>query len=711
MDSLEALIKAKIPCPETGIKVCHTVCAICSPANNCGVNAYVKDGKMIKLEGMDEHPASKGRLCVKGLSGRQFAYREDRILTPLRRTGERGEGKFEPITWEEAYREIASRLNGIKAEYGADAVAFFGGYNKWYRPWLRRLAHSFGTMNYGTESSTCMTAGWMAWKIAAGQLARPDMAHADLYLGFALNPYFSGHSKAAAMEKRRAAGMKIIIIDPKITPAVERLCDLYLRPYPGTDGALALCMGNILIENGWIDQEYIDKYVHGFAEYKEYVKQFNSTNIEALTGVPYEKVLEACRMIHESHSMCINENSAPIPHHRNGLQNYRAIMALSALTGNFDRAGGQMPGHHSFTHQMAGFVTRDEEFSEEIIPKDAKLPVGAEKFPLWYYTEREMQCVDLARQIMEEKPYPLKAIFAMGMNYRMLPNDKYVREALLKLDFFVDTDLFMTDTAMLADIVLPVCTSYERGELETYPGCYAWYTRPAIDRIGESKSDAEIICDLAKELQLGDAELEAGYEKNLEYMLRDLDITVEELKASELPVKIPNVPKAAPGERLEKGLNTPTGKFELYSELIASHPEWHLDPLPTYREPLDDADPELYPYRLCSGGRIPNAIHSRLHKVKWARSLRPDPTAELSVEDAAELGVKEGDDLELFTERGCICVKAKPTHKVPKSVVFFYHGYSEADVNSLMSGTHVDPYSGFPAYNATRCGMRKKVQA
>lgn len=711
MDSLEALIKAKIPCPETGIKVCHTVCAICSPANNCGVNAYVKDGKMIKLEGMDEHPASRGRLCVKGLSGRQFAYREDRILTPLRRTGERGEGKFEPITWEEAYHEIASRLNGIKAEYGADAVAFFGGYNKWYRPWLRRLAHSFGTMNYGTESSTCMTAGWMAWKIAAGQLARPDMAYADLYLGFALNPYFSGHSKAAAMEKRRAAGMKVIIIDPKITPAVERLCDLYLRPYPGTDGALALCMGNILIENEWIDQEYIDKYVHGFAEYKEYVKQFNSTNIEALTGVPYEKVLEACRMIHESHSMCINENSAPIPHHRNGLQNYRAIMALSALTGNFDRAGGQMPGHHSFTHQMAGFVTRDEEFSEEIIPKDAKLPVGAEKFPLWYYTEREMQCVDLARQIMEGTPYPVKALFAMGMNYRMLPNDKYVREALLNLDFFVDTDLFMTDTAMLADIVLPVCTSYERGELETYPGCYAWYTRPAINRVGESKSDAEIICDLAKELQLGDAELEAGYEKNLEYMLQDLDITVEELKASELPVKIPNVPKAAPGERLEKGLNTPTGKFELYSELIASHPEWHLDPLPTYREPLDDADPKLYPYRLCSGGRIPNAIHSRLHKVKWARSLRPDPTAELSVEDAAELGVKEGDDLEIFTERGCICVKAKPTHKVPKSVVFFYHGYSEADVNSLMSGTHVDPYSGFPAYNATRCGMRKKVQA
>ena len=105
MDSLEALIKAKIPGPETGIEKKNTVCAICSPAYNCGVCAYVKDGKMVKLEGLDEHPRNKGCLCTKGLSGRGFAYREDRIKTPLRRTGKRGEGKFEPITWDEAYRE------------------------------------------------------------------------------------------------------------------------------------------------------------------------------------------------------------------------------------------------------------------------------------------------------------------------------------------------------------------------------------------------------------------------------------------------------------------------------------------------------------------------------------------------------------------------------------------------------------------------------
>ena len=154
MDKLEELIRAKIPCPETGIEVKHTVCAICSPAYNCGIDAYVKDGKLLKVEGMDEHPRSRGCLCTKGLSNRGYVYREDRILTPLRRVGKRGEGRFQPITWDEAYGEIAQKLLAIREKDGADAVAFFGGYNKWYRPWLRRFAHSFGTFNYGTESST-----------------------------------------------------------------------------------------------------------------------------------------------------------------------------------------------------------------------------------------------------------------------------------------------------------------------------------------------------------------------------------------------------------------------------------------------------------------------------------------------------------------------------------------------------------------------------
>lgn len=710
MDTREQLMKAKIPCPETGIEIKHTVCAICSPAYNCGINAYVKDGKLLKVEGMDEHPRSKGGLCTKGLCNREFVYREDRILTPLRRTGKRGEGKFAPITWDEAYDEISQKLLKIRETDGPDAVAFFGGYNKWYRPWLRRFAHSFGTYNYGTESSTCMTAGWMAWKVAAGQLARPDMGNSDLYLGWAFNPYYSGYLNAQTAERRKAAGMKFIVVDPRITPTTEKLADLHLRPYPGTDGALALCMGNVLIEKGWIDKDFIEKHVHGFAEYAQYVRQFNESNIERLTGVPYSQVVEACRMIHESRCMSIQENSAPIPHHKNGLQNYRAIMALAAITGNFDKPGGQMPSSHTFTHQISGFETLEEEWMDATEPSHRKPAIGEERFPLWFHTEREAQMVDLARQITEGTPYPIKAVMSMGMNFRMLPEDGYLAKAMEKLDFFVAADLFMTDTAKMADIVLPVCTSLERGELETYPGGYIWFTKPAIARVGESKSDVEILQDLSIRMDLGDKELEAGYEANVDYMISRLGVTVAELKRSDVPIKVPNWEPYEPGTRLREGLLTATGKFELCSQLIASHPQWGLDALPTYCAPLDEADPAQYPFLLCSGGRLPNAIHSRLHKVKWARSLRQPPTADISVEDAAQLGLEEGDDMELFTARGAITVKAHPTRRVQKGVVFFYHGYSEADVNALMSREHVDPYSGFPAYNATRCGMRRKVQ-
>jgi len=408
--------------------------------------------------------------------------------------------------------------------------------------------------------------------------------------------------------------------------------------------------------------------------------------------------------------MAINDTSAPIPHHKNGMQNYRAIMALSAITGNFDRKGGQRPVLHTFTHQISGFETKEELFANATEPEGAMAAVGAERFPLWYYMEREMQVVDLPRQIMEETPYPIKAVFAMGMNYRMLPDDSYCIEALKKLDFFVDADLFLTDTAKYADIVLPVCSSFERGEFMTYAKGYAWYTNPVIDRVGESKSDVEILRDLAEYMDLRDEALKAGYEENIRYIIKDLDITVEQLKSSKLPLHVPGAGQPPFGVYRDGKMNTPTGKFELYSELLASHPEWGLDPLPTYVEPLDDEDEALYPYTLCSGGRNPQMLHSRLHRVPWLRSICPDPTADISVEDAKQAHIQEGDLIEILTKKGAITVKAHPTHRVLKGVIFFYHGYSEADVNLLMSGSHVDPYTGFPAYNSTRCGMRKKEE-
>lgn len=709
MTELEKKIKAKIPGEDTGIQVRHTMCDICSPGMHCGINAYVKDGKVIKIEGIDGHPANDGRLCPKGLSNRQFIYRKDRIQTPLRRTGKRGEGKFEPITWEEAYAEIARGLNVAKETYGAESVAFYSGYSKWYRQMLRRLAYAFGSPNYGCESSACYTAAFMAWKVAAGEQGGPDMDSSDLFLGWAFNPFYSSYMEAHKAMELKEKGLKFLIVDTRRTPTSEKLADLFLQPKTGTDGALAHAIANVLIQNNWIDKPYIDKYVYGFAEYADYVAGFDESNIEQITGVPYEKVVAAARLIHENPRMSCNESSAPLCHHRNGLQNYRAVMALLAITGNFDRKGGQLLTPHSFMHVSCGFTTREHEFLYENTPKNAKEPVGAPRFPLWNYLEGEMQAMDMPRQILEGTPYPLRAMFALGMNARMFPDSSRMFRALESLDFFVDTDLFMTDTAKYADIVLPACSSFERGEFKPYSGGVAWYTSPAIEPLGQSKSDVQIITELANYMNLPDEQLKAGYESFIQkYILDDYGVTVEELKKVELPVKIASVAEHEDLMDLKRGLSTPTGKFELKSAIIEQHPEWGLDALPTYKEPLDDADPEAYPFVFTSGSRIPNAIHSRLHNVPNNRSIRPHPTADMNESDCLRLGVKDGDRIVISTARGSITVQVHPTRSVPEGLVNLFHGYSEADSNLLMDSEHLDPYSGFPAYRSTRCAVQKE---
>ena len=709
MATKEELLKAKIPCAETGIEIRHSLCDICSPTSHCGVNCYVKDGVIIKVEGDENHPLNQGLLCTKGASNRQYVYREDRIKTPLKRTGPRGSGQYEPITWDEALDTIAKRLQGYKAQYGAQSVFFFGGYTKWFRPILQRLAYSFGTPNYGTESSSCFTSGLMAWKVAAATPSRPDMKNSRLFLGWAHNPYYTGYLSARSTENLKKKGVKFIIVDTMYTQTAEKIADLFLQPRPGTDGALALAIANELIENGWVDYDFISKYVHGFEEYAAYCRGFNRTNVEALTGVPYEKVQQAARMIHDyGHPMSIKESSAPLAHHINGMQNYRAIMSLAIITGNYDVKGGQIPVEFTYTHQASGYHTLEHEFVKEARVFNMPAPVGAQRFPLWNELEHEAQAMDLSRQILEGTPYPLKALVCFGINNRMFPDSKRMLKALETVDFYVDMDLFMTDCAKYADIVLPACTSFEREEFKSYPGGWAYYTKPVIQPLYESRPDADVMCELARRMDLDDTLLKSGYRACLEYILSPISLSVQTLQDADTPLRVPEVKPHEPLATLRRGLKTPTGKLELKSELIAGHPEWGLDALPTYREPLDNIDPAEYPMTLTSGGRLPFALHSRLHDVPWLRTLRPKAYVELNPEDAQALGILEQDTVEISTPLGSITAAALLSRHIQKGLVSLYHGYREADISSLISADRLDPYSGFPACRSNRCRVSKK---
>jgi anaerobic selenocysteine-containing dehydrogenase len=707
MTQLEAKIKAKIPGEDTGIEVKKTMCDMCTPLCHCGIDAYVKDGKVIKIEGTKGHPMNNGLLCTKGANNRAFIYRSDRLTTPLRRVGAKGSGEFEPISWDEAYDIIAEKLSHTKQSLGANSVMFYSGYGKWYRFMLQRLAFDFGTVNYGAESSTCFTANRMAWMTMTGKFARPDMPNAKLYVAWASATHYSRFTNANNLDNFKRRGGKVIIIDPRITPAVERDADLHLRVKPGTDGLLANCIAGIIIKNGWHDREYIEKYVHGFEEYSKYVCSVELEETARITGVSAEKIMQAAEMIGTVKPMSLENSPGSIIHQSNGFQTSRAIFALSAITGNYNNVGGNQPLDFGYCEQGSGFITGDEHFAIETMPDGFDKRIGAKRFPVWAKLITQCQCTDLARQILEGTPYPVTTLVAHGMNYRMFPDSEYMKKALESLDFFVDVDLFMTDSARLADIVLPCCSSFEREEFKVYPGGFAAYYTPAIPPYGDSRDDARIIQELCARLGLQDEYLLRGYRRCIEKVLENTGIDIDALKKSDLPMKVPPeiMLKFVPRGYLDHGCATKSGKIELWSELLASCGEKY-EPLPKYYSPTTRPNEE-FPYIFMSGVRIPNAIHSRLHNVPWARALRPEASADISVEDAKKLGIERGESIRLRSDFGEICVKANPTAMIAPGQVYMFHGYPEADAAKLLSREELDEYSGFPGYLSGHCTVEK----
>ena len=715
MTELEKKIKAKIPGEDTGIEVKHSLCAICSPSMHCGVDCYVKDGKIIRVEGTPDHPFNHGKLCTKGSSLRNYVYRKDRIKTPLKRVGERGEGKFEPISWDEAYDIIAEKLLATREKYGANSVAFFSGYCKWYRPVFHRFAHVFGSVNFGTDDCCCSGSMVIAHKVTAGTVGGPDMGHANTYLGWNYDGYYSNHLSVGGVQALKARGGKVIVIDIRKTPAAKNLADIFLQIKPGTDGALALGMGKLIIDNGWADMDYVNKYVYGFEQYKELAQQYPLDKVAEITGLDPNDIYEATKLFATNGPACTNFSASALVHHINGFNTQRAIVCLEALTGNFDRPGGNVPGTATYIHKQAGFRSREEEFRSDRYPKDGPVRIGGERFPLWETQFDEFQGMDLQRQIEEGTPYPVKAVFALGMNAKMFPQtDRLLKTMAEKLDFFVDADLFMTMTAKYADIVLPACSSLERGEIKAYGGGYLFYTNPVIPPLYESKSDTDILCDLARKMDLDDPYLKGGYDACMEWIFDGIGISIAELKKAGKPTKIPIAKWPQPvGEMLKNGFPTKTGKIEFYSTAIEEiDPKYGLDPLPSYRDPLEDQNDsetkEKYPFYLCTGARLAHTLHSRTQETPWLRSLLPDPTCEVNWDDAARLGIKNGDWAILSSPYGEIRLRVKTTGKIEPGVILSLHGYTEANVNELIGRDHLDPYSGYPGFKGMRCNIRKE---
>ena len=714
MTTVQALLKGKIPAPETGIEVRKSICAICDPMTQCGLDLYVKDGKIIKTEGTAENPYSRGTLCPKGASTRQYVYSEDRLKTPLKRTGPKGSGKFAPISWDEALDTIAAKFNAIKRENGPEGVVFFSGYTKYFRPFLKRLAHSFGSPNYLTESSTCHMATAMAQKLTFGLPGGPDLMNTNCLLIWSSNPFYTNPGSARALLKGKERGMKLIAVDPRET-ATTRLADIHLPVRPGTDGALALAMAHVIIGEKLYDRDFVASHTYGFEEYEEYVRQFTPEKGDELTGVPADKIRAAARMYASVKPAAIMPSASPVVHHTNGVQNYRAVFALAGLTGNYDIVGGNLVQAPSFLHMPGAFQSREHEFVQPRPWSEMPPRVGADRFPVWIdQVDEEGQSMWLPHQIRSGQPYPIKAVIGFGLNHRMWPDSKGMADSLNQLDFFVNADIFMTDTCRYADIVLPACTSVERSELRCWGMGYVIFTQPAIPPLYDSRPDADIIYGLAARLGLDDPLFDVGYEASIDWILDPSGITVAELKKHPAGMFVPNPIKTPEKKYLNMGFATPSGKLEFKSKALEKYEDRPgFESLPVYTPPKysEESTPEMakeYPFILNTGSRLPMFVHTRTFRLTWTGSLRPDfPSADLNPDDAARLGVKQNEPIRISTPKDAIVVKANLTQTVRPGVVHMYHGHPEADVNALFESDYLDPLSGFPGFKSGLCRVEK----
>ena len=250
----------------------------------------------------------------------------------------------------------------------------------------------------------------MAQKLTFGLPGGPDLKNTKCLLVWSANPFHTNPGNARAILKGKERGMKLIVVDPRETPTTA-LADIHLPVRPGTDGALALSMANVIIHEKLYDRDFVGNYSYGFEDYREYVQQFTPEKGEELTGVPADKIIKAARMYASTKPAAIMPSASPVVHHTNGVQNYRAVFALVGLTGNYDIAGGNLVVPPSFIHIPGLIPTREHEFIQTRPWSEMAPRIGADRFPVWVdVIDEEAQAMHLPYQIRSGEPYPHQSI-------------------------------------------------------------------------------------------------------------------------------------------------------------------------------------------------------------------------------------------------------------------------------------------------------------
>ncbi len=667
-----------------------TICPYCGVG--CAIDYFVKDNRIIYARGSPEG-VNRGYDCIKGRFGWEFVHSKERLKKPLIKRN----GKFVEVSWDEALEYIASRLKEIRERYGSDSIAGFSSAkctneeNYLFQKFMRAV---IGTNNVDHCARLChaSTVVGLMKVFGAGAMTNSleDLMKAELFFIIGSNTTHAHPVMGTMIKNAVKKGAKLIVADPRDTE-IAKYADVHLRHKPGTDIALINGMMHVIIEYDLVDWNFVKNRTEGFEKLKSVVEKYTPEYVERITGVPAKDIIRAA-ILYATHRAAIIY-AMGITQHIAGTGNVASLANLALLTGNVGKEGsGVNPLRGQNNVQGAG----DMGALPNMLPGYVKLSaVQVENFERIWGTsipkEPGLTVVEVMNAIREGK---VKALYIMGENPAVSdPNQSHVIEALNNLEFLVVQDLFMSETAQYADVVLPAAASLEKEGTFTNTERRVQLLRKVIEPPGEAKPDWWIIMQLARKLghNWSYSSPRDIFEEIRKLVPQYRGITYERIE--KFGIQWPCPDEKHPGTKIlhVDRFPTPTG-------LARFAPYEHIPPV---EEPDED-----YPF-IMTTGRTYEHFHTGTltRRIEGFNTLVPEAFVEIHPVDAEKLGIREGDCVEIESRRGKIRVRAK-IRGIREGVVFVPFHFAESAAN-LLTSDKLDPESKIPEFKVTAVRLRK----
>lgn len=707
---------------EDQVEVKHFFCQMCGPAKTaCSMLCYIKNGRWTQVEGNPEAGNNWGRgsrsLCVKGNANMQVMYSPTRLQYPMKRVGAKGEGKFQRITWDQAYSEIAAILLEQKEKYGAKTYGVLSP-QAYQVLWDmgRRFLNVHGSPNY-MHSAICASQRSFSNHVTLGGASHSSkntpapgqLGKTALYVNWGYNSENSAQNQGnpnTRMNLFDKGEQKVIDIRPMRDMLANR-ADEWVPVRPGTDTALAMACLNYILMNDLYDHEFCENWINGFDKLYEHMKEYTPEWAAPITGISVEQIERIAHMMGTIKPMAITCGNGIGDQQRDGHWSQATIDLIVAVTGNIGIAGGSGAG---MKQPPALIKTKGVNKLSELLPMTeedeangwmagvANL-VGPET-PRWFQKMETQESGPTTaynkgiQSVLTEEPYPLRFIFGQSSNPMTATRQpKTVAEALKKIDCYVVMDTEWNSSCIYADYVLPAAVNFETsqqfGTKNSAAGTWIGMNQAIAEPLGESKSDWSYYCELAAAMGYGEHFWNGDFDENLRERLADSGFTLEELRekgsifVERTDGATATEPKYADYAELFKHL--PNGKVQGYNEWIGNKPncddDGMISPLPVYRGPAEShwSTPELaeeYPfafadvhaYRLCN--------HSCYVNTPYLREHQPYPWFKINPASAQALGIEDGDWCKVESIHGWVKMTAKYFEGIAPDVIMSRRGWN-----------------------------------